>query len=195
MVFTLKTAPTSKAVKLDLVKDHLKVTGTSENSYINLLIDSAQNFAEKYQERKFITQTWTAKFERFQNEFLLPFPPLQSVSSVSYYNDSDVLTTVATSVYEVDTGSEHELGKVVLADGQSWPTDVDEREKPVEIEFIVGYGNTHTSVPAETKNWMLLQIGSMYENRQTEIVGTIVGRFNAGIHLLDYNKVYQSVYA
>ena len=195
MQFVIKTAPTEKALTLADVKTHLKRDDNDENGYLNLLIDSAQEYAEAHQERRFITQTWTGKFERFQNEFLLPFPPLQSVTSVKYYNDSDVLTTVGTSMYEVDPGGHNELARVVLADGESWPSDVDERVNPIEIEFIVGYGDTHTSVPAKTKNWMLLQIGSMDQNRQTEIVGTIVGRFNAGIPLLDYDRVYQSVYA
>lgn len=43
--------------------------------------------------------------------------------------------------------------------------------KHVEVLYSAGYGDCAASVPSSVRQWMLLQIGSMYADRQAHVVG------------------------
>src|SRR5690606_86660 len=59
-----------------------------------------------------------------------------------------------------------EPARLVPAHGKSWPaTRV--QVNAVQIKYVAGWANA-AAVPAAIKQWMLLQIGAMYENRQSE---------------------------
>jgi hypothetical protein len=99
-------------------------------------------------------------------EIFLPNPPLQTVNSVTYYDDSGVLTTLDPSQYLVDTVSEP--GRLVPAPNTTWPS-TQTRANAVQVLFTCGYGDA-TAVPSGLKSWMLLRIGAMYENREEMVV-------------------------
>jgi hypothetical protein len=40
----------------------------------------------------------------------------------------------------------------------------------VLIEFTAGYGDTAAAVPACARSWMLTQIGSIYEHRESNVI-------------------------
>jgi len=87
---TIVTPPTYFAVSLDEIKDHLRVTHTDDDPYIQALLMTAQGQVESYLNRKLITQTWKAFFDDWPDgdAIVLPFGQLQSVTNVKY-TDSD----------------------------------------------------------------------------------------------------------
>src|SRR3990167_5258065 len=119
---SLVTGPTKIPISLDDLKDELKITHTDEDGVIVRDINAAVAYAEKYTETKIMTQTWEYYFDDFPTgDIILPYPPLASVTHIKYYNSSNVLTTLDTSEYLVDSVSKP--GRIEYVD--SWPSVYD----------------------------------------------------------------------
>jgi uncharacterized phiE125 gp8 family phage protein len=168
----LQTAATSEPVTLANVKDHLRIRqeDTYQDTYIEGLISVARKQAEDWQHRAYITQTWDLYLNRFPvcDEILLPRPPLQSVTSITYTLDDDSSSTVSSSTYVVDTSSEP--GRIILKSGESWPSDTLQVGASVRVRFVAGYGSAGSSVPVEILRAIYMLISHHYENREPHAV-------------------------
>lgn len=172
--YKVVNAPINTLFILDDIKNYLRLdTGdTSEDSLLLSLQSTAVSLVEKYTNRTLLTTTFKTHrdvFFNIQNNlhtsdyWELKKSPLQSVSSIKYYNKSNVLVTVNTNIYY--NTFEDIYSKIFLNDGFKFPSDILNRFQAIEIEFIAGYGNDSSSVPNEIKNAVLMLISSMYENR------------------------------
>ncbi len=147
----------------------------SDDAYITTLIKTVRKLAEKFIGRAFITQTWYGYLDDWPDvnkksgidEIVIPLPPLQSVTSVKYYDTEDAEYTLDATTYYVDTDSEP--GRIILEDGETWPSETLRPKNPIVIEFVAGYGATGASVEEELKQFMLLNIGNLYKNRDSEV--------------------------
>lgn len=172
MGLTLVTPPIGEPVTLADAKAHLRVDGTDDDALITALITSARRQAEHLTGRALLTQSWKLTLEAFPADSLdLPYPPLQSVGSISFLDSAGVRQTLAVADYQTIT--DEMVGRVVPAYGKCWPAC---RVVPgaVEVEFTVGYGLA-AAVPQDITAWMLLAIGTLYMQRETVIVGSAVG--------------------
>jgi len=129
-------------------------------------ITAARKWAEKYQNRAYITQTWELYLREFPNcDFIrMPWAPLQSIASLKYYETDETENTMSASYYHVDI--KEEPGKIVLAYGQVWPTTTLRTVNGVIIQYIAGYGDAAADVPDETKLALKMIVGHFYENRE-----------------------------
>lgn len=146
MAKQIKTPPAREPVSLALAKSHLRVDGTDDDNLISGLIVAARRWCENYQNRTYMEQTWELWLDDFPAEdyIEIPLPPLQSITSIKYYDTDDTEATVTATDYIVDaTGF---IGRVVLADGKSWPTTSLRPAKGVCIEFVCGYAAYSTVV-------------------------------------------------
>lgn len=173
MRLTLVTPPQSEPVSLSEAKDHLRELDADQDSLIGSLIVAARAYVEELTGRALMTQTWRLDLDCFPSgdywggKIELPRPKLQSVTSVAYYQQSDgVLTTIDSADYTVTLGGEFERGFVVPAYQDSWPIP---RDVPgaVRVTYVAGYASAE-DVPQPIKQYMLLLIGSMYENREAD---------------------------
>lgn len=170
MIATRTTEPTIEPVSLDEAKDHLRVTFNDHDSQIYNWIVAGRQFAEAYTRRALVQQTWTLYFNgwpRGADYFELPFPPLQSVTSIKYTDSEDDTTTWSTDEYEVDTDSEP--GRVVLAYDYTWPSFTPHPKNPIEIIYVAGYDDDggspadyRANIPQSIKNAILLHVEILY---------------------------------
>ena len=79
----------------------------------------------------------------------MPWAPLQSVTSVKYYDPDDTLQTVANSNYNVLAPTDG-IGVVNFDADFTFPNTNTDRIDPVEIIIVTGYGNADT-IPALAK--------------------------------------------
>jgi uncharacterized phiE125 gp8 family phage protein len=163
----LITAPTTEPITTAEAKIYLKVDDSTEDALIAVLIKAVRMAAEKYMGRALITQTWEASFDEFPDcdedwTFELYTCPVSKINTLKYYDASDVLATLATTVYLPDYVSEP--CRVGLAYGQSWPS-ISGRQNSVVINYECGYGAASV-VPDLIKAGMYLHLGHLYENRQ-----------------------------
>lgn len=127
--------------------------------------------------RSLVQQTWRLSLPRFPSgPILLPLPPLQGVSSVTYLDKDGVRQTLtdtgaspAGEDYRVVTDAE--IGYVALAPGKRWPTGTVAGDA-VQVTFVAGYASP-AEVPAPIRRWIAGRLGFYYENREQMITGTI----------------------
>jgi len=156
------TAPSVEPITLTQAKVHLRVDDDSSDDLITALIVAARQYAEKYTNRAFITQTLRAYFDNFTPVIRLPRPLLQSVTSVKYIDTNGTEQTVSSSLYKVDVASQP--SRVVPVFGEVWPSARYEINA-VYVEYVAGYG-VAAAVPDDIKQAMYLHIGHMFENRE-----------------------------
>ncbi len=109
-------------ITLDEAKTWLQVSGASEDGLIETLIATARQQVENDTSLALISQTWTCSLdaEPYPSRIVLPIGPVQSVTSIKSVDTANAESTVATTVYRVDTASLP--ARIVRNDGQSCPT-------------------------------------------------------------------------
>lgn len=171
MGLILKVAPSVEPVTLAEAKLHCKVDGTDDDALITSLIATARKQAEQRTNRALITQQWEYTLDSFPARIDLPKPVLASVQSVKYLDGDGALQTLASTEYQVVTS---ELaGYIQPAYGKSWPSC---RVQPdsVVVAYTAGYGTSLSSEEQGIKSWMLMAIGTLYNQREAIITGISV---------------------
>lgn len=174
--YELVTEPAAKPLTLTQVKEHLRidVTDTTDDDYLNVLIDVATDYAEKYTKRDFITRTWRTYRDCFpyvnnyncsgyDSVFVLRKAPVQSITSVEYLDSDNNTQAFDSSNYYIP--KTNRFTQIVLDKNKSWPSDISDRKQSVIITFVSGYGDADTDVPDSLKQAMLLMIANLYTNR------------------------------
>ena len=177
-------APESEPVTLDEAKAWLKVDGTDEDAIITMLIKVARQLCESYAGLSFIEQTRVVKLDRFtcSGDLILPYGPVTEVSGVTYIDGDDADQTLAPEMYLLDTQSS--LAKIRVTD--NWP-DTNRSLNNVVVTYVAGF----EEVPEVIKQAILMQVATLYENRQNEVIGAIGHMINYSSEmLLDTVKVY-----
>lgn len=131
----------------------------------------------------------------------LPFPPLQSVTSVTYVDAAGVTQTIAPAAYTVDVSGG--FAHVYPAYAEAWPIDLRAHPRGVAVRFVAGYGATpetiaapqSASVPGCGLAAVKLIVGDLYKNREESVVGNIINRVPfAARRLLDTMRVFGGEY-
>lgn len=179
------TPPTEEPISLADMKSHLRVIGTDDDSYIASLIVAARNYVQKAQGRQLVTATLRTVLDGFYRRFLAIYPaPLQSVSAITYYDDTNTLQTLSASLYEVV--NRRTLPGVQPVDTASWPSTY-VRPDAVQIVHACGYGGA-ADVPATTVQAVRMLCAYWYNQR--EAVGPSMAEAPLGVRtLVDMERV------
>lgn len=169
MAIQVVTEPVKEPVPIEQLKNDIRVDSdlTADDILIRGLGIAARITAEKIQRRALISQTIELTLDDWPatDWIRIPRPPLQSVTSIKYYDTDDTEYTLSSSSYLVDTASEP--GRVILNSGESWPSSVTLRPaNAVVIRFVAGYGDDQEDVPETTQQAIRLLVGHWYENRE-----------------------------
>lgn len=159
----------SPAVSLADMKAFLRVDGTADDAQITAYIDTATEAIKQYLRRAILTQTFVFKADGFtepggddrilalgpgvhtaSRPYLLgggetldvPFPPLQSVTSITTYDRDNNASTYPDTRYRVDLQS----GRIYLNEGEVWPSDL-RAQDAVEVTYVAGYGSGNIPAP------------------------------------------------
>ena len=177
---SLKTPPAGRALDWDTVRGHLRLDSVDEQARVmGVLVTAAEEWAESATGRQLITATWTLSLCDFPDDsddpIVLPKAPLQSVTSVKYYDGDGVQQTWASSNYDViaPAGPKCAPGFIVPKPGAFYPTTYGE-PREIEVEFVAGYGDAPEDVPAGLRAGLLLLVGDMFQHRESGVIGTIV---------------------
>lgn len=170
----VQTAPTVEPITKEEAKTHLRILTedpdyTEQDTYIEGLIKTARIACEAIQGRSYITQTLDFHLDAFPKSrlILVPRPPLQSVGSIVYTLEDATTGTVDSGDYVVDTVSTP--GRILLKEGEDWPSDALQVGPSVRIRFNAGYGAAGSSVPSNALRAMYLLIGHWFGMREAVI--------------------------
>ena len=147
----------------------MRVTSSADDDYIDALVKAARRHTEHVTKRALITQTLVDTRDGFPSGRIIELerPPLQSVTSVEYKDESDQTQTFASSKYTVDTKSSP--GRIILNDDQTWPTTSD-NGNALTVTYVAGFGDDATDVPWELVHAIKFLVADWYENRETEVI-------------------------
>ena len=177
-------APTAKPLNILELKEHLRISHSRADAHLQAIIDAVCeeiDGPDGYLRRAVMTQTWVAKYRCFPSgtgPWPLPLPPLQGVSSITYFDENNVSQTVNAANYAVHTPA-GAAGFVELNFGSNWPSSYD-RPDAVSITFVAGYGSTVAGVPQRIRHGLKLLAASLYTNR-----GDMVGDRGVDPAILD----------
>lgn len=175
--WTLKrvTSPSGLAVSLSEAKTHLRVSGTSQDDHITLLIQSATERLERDTNRAILSTQWQQAQHTFpsgQDQLVLNMGPATSVSSITYVDDNGDTQTLDSSLYTFS-----QARGVVFIEDSSWPsTDLQTKSDKVFINFVCGSPDADC-VPRLFKQAILLETGRAYfDPAQENTVNTDNGK-------------------
>lgn len=160
------TAPTEYPVSLAKAKAALLVDHDQDDGLISDMIGAATKEAEKLAARSFVTRTMEMSLKRWpcDGAIPLPYPPVASITQISYYDEDNAEHVVTASVYQAILDLTPPL--VVLARNQTWPTDSLRSIWPIRVRYVAGYGLAG-AVDDGYKRSILGLVAVDYEHRES----------------------------
>jgi uncharacterized phiE125 gp8 family phage protein len=163
------TGPAVEPVTTDEAKKQARIPHTADDTYVVSLIVTAREAVENFLNRRLINTTLDYFRDNFpwdSSEIELPGGRLQSITSLKYTDSDNVENTVASSLYFAATADEH--GALRLAYNAVWPSATLKPAEAVVVRYVVGYGTTAATVPADIRHGILLMVASLYNDRGDE---------------------------
>jgi uncharacterized phiE125 gp8 family phage protein len=198
----LITAPAFLPITLAQAKVQCRVeTGvTADDALITTLIGVATQRCEQDIGRSVMKQTREVVLDApFPTAVRVHWLPVLVIESIKYLNDAAVETTLAGTEYSSDDLADIERLSfyVFPAFAKQWPGDVLDAPNAIRVRYRSGYSDSATesvqqlAVPEAIKQWILMQVSAMYDQREGLAAGVTVnelpGRFVDG--LLDRYRI------
>lgn len=169
------TAPTWEPVSLEEAKSYIGQSDDADDALVLSLIRAARIDWER-KNRQFSRATYRLRIDCLEPVILIPKPPLSSVTSIKYFDSSDLEQTVANSIYDVITF--REPGEIRLKKNKSWPSDVRGEVGDVSIEFVCGH-ESPSEVPDDIRCGLLKTVSLEYDSQLDVSASSLVAERNA----------------
>jgi len=148
-------------VSLELAKSQIRGADCAdEDQLIEHYISVARSTLEDRLQRTLVRSRWRLQLDAFTPTLELLYPPCVEVQAVRYFDLQGVLQTLDPTLYQADIDSDP--ARLVAAPGSSWPQP-QERLNAVQVDYVAGYADG--LVPEPLKQWILLAVGDLYEQR------------------------------
>ena len=173
------TAPSIDPVTIAECKRHMRIEHSDDDVIIGSLINVAVNYLDVtgMLGKAMITQTWAEYVDFHATTVHLSITPVQSVSSIEYYDVNNVLQTDTLSNYYIIGTKGYKT--IYPKSGYAWPVTF-KRDDAIKITYVVGYGDTAERV----RHALKMLVANYYENRENELVGTISKTLPFGVEQL-----------
>ena len=159
----------SPAVSIMDVKTFMRIDTSDDDPVVNAYIATATEAVKQHLRLAILTETFVLKADGFSvagaddrmlslgpgvhtasvpyvlggGETLdVPFPPLQSVTSIVTYDRGNNASTFSNTKYQVDLQS----GRIYLNEGEVWPSDL-RAQDAVQVTYVAGYGSGNIPAP------------------------------------------------
>lgn len=200
---TVITAPVQPPMRIEYAKRHIRTLSNAEDVLIAAWINAAAQFFEEQTGRQLITATRELWLDRFPCEVVypfgtitgrrieLPYPPLQSVTSVQYVSSDGTVQDFTdggspeSNLWTAKTpaGPYAERGWIEPTYGASWPI-AREESGAVRIRYVCGYGDTDSDVPDLVIGALAFLVGNFDQNRSAEAFRTGFGELPMNIEAI-----------
>ena len=143
-------------ISLEEIKQYVQVPTSEDNSLLQALIRSSVIETQRQTSRKLLITTcnlWLSSFPTQNSPITLPFPPLVSVTEITYVDGDGNEQTLDPDDYFEDSKSSP--GRVLLDSSAAWPgtqsVGIAGHPHPVKVQFTCGYGTTPSQIPDDFK--------------------------------------------
>ncbi len=156
--------PVIEPLSIQEAKDHLRYSQSDVDASVYRYLKAARQAAEEARNAGLLTQTWVLNLRQFADMIWLPMAaPLQSVTSVQYYDTTGAQQTLSNTVYTVDTVCRP--GRIVRTPLQSWPAlQGDRLVNAITVTYVVGY-TTADLVPERVKQGIRIYLSLLDSDR------------------------------
>lgn len=162
----ISSGPAVEPVTTAETKLYCRIDHSDEDTLIAGLIKTARTVCENYTNRQLITATLNYNLDQFPaGRIYLPKPPLQSITSIQYYDVDGASQTLSASLYQVDTKAI--FGSAIPAYGESWPSTETGKENAITITYKAGFGDATTNIPETLRIRLMDYVAYLYEKRGT----------------------------
>jgi uncharacterized phiE125 gp8 family phage protein len=181
---------------LQLIKSHCRVSQSRDDEYFLWLQQLAADHVSKLipGHRQIGTASFSVPVQSWwTGELRVPRPPLQSVTSITYYDSGGNLQTLSTSQYIVITPTRMP-GTLQRFPLSWWPAHQSDRIYPITINWVAGYSASNASypLPPTLRQAMLLLIGWWYLNREAALAGLVSEEIQHGVERLTEDEGWGS---
>lgn len=187
----LGTQAAFTALSTDNIKTHLNITDSQQDSYVAALLSAAVVYCERRLQLDLRATTWTLQLDSFPecDPINLLRGPIQSVSSVTYYDADNVSTVLSTSEYTTVKPSFFPGGIIPVT---YWPVSYP-RPDAVAIAYTTGFvgsgngsGAGAWTVPQNVVHAIRLLCGQWYAERENISYGpnTVMGATGMAVDAL-----------
>ena len=164
---SLVTGPVAPLLTTTEAKEHLRVDYDDEDALIDGYVAAAADMVDaQWGElgRAMVTQRWQLTLPAFpaSGVIILPIPPVQAVTGITYYDADNAEQTLASDTYLLTINDSH--ARLDKAQGAVWPSTY-ARADAVAVRYDAGYGDLGTDVPEGIRQAVKLMVGHWYENR------------------------------
>lgn len=182
--------PIAELVTLEEARNHLNLFAEGsplshpDDAMISAFLSTAREYIEQFTGQTFAQAEFEYRAVPTSAGIVLPVPPVNSIVSVSYLDEDDLLQTVDASVYRLND-DDINTPVVELKSGQSWPLATAVHR----VRFSAGYSLAGESplfnvLPFAVKAAMLLLLGHYYENREATLAGAPITTIPLGVESL-----------
>ena len=166
------TPPADMPVLLSEVKKHLGVDDhNDDDTIITAYVEAATDNLDGWRgwlRRPIVSQGWRLPITSagLSSAVRLPFGPVVSIDSVTLTGGGVVPSSDYTLIYR------HEGPYLKFTAGTAYAASGDPELPAANINFTAGWAQA--DVPPALKAAIMLHVGSLYENREREIIGPAV---------------------
>ena len=162
--------PAVEPVTVSELKTYARIDSATFDTMLGGYITACRQAIEKHTGRTLISTTYELyldEFPAYNGESVLPYPPVQSISSIYYNQESDgVLTLLAASKYQTDLVSLYP--RIIPAYDEDWP-DTRDMMNAVKVTYVAGYGAAAANVPAPIKECIKAVATDLFEHPEANI--------------------------
>lgn len=157
-------------VQLTDMLAHLNLTAGLDDALVQDKINSAEAWIEQFTGLALLPQTRTIYFDRFHRSLKLPVRPVQSITSITYLDDTQTQQTLASNSYiATPLNSDDNPTYLYPASGTCWPVTA-RVKSAVAVTVQAGYASA-ANVPLPLYEAIKLLVAHWYENREASLVG------------------------
>lgn len=171
-MYKLITAPTVEPVSVSELKSQLRITSSSQDTMLGVLIEAARQHVENFLRYSIMSATWELYLDSFPKTgdcIWIQKSPVTEITFLKYYNTSGVLTTMTVNTdYVVDVNSMP--CRIYEPYSVLWPTPR-LMKNAIIVKFVAGYA-TAAACPDAIRQAVLMEAATLYENPANEVSGT-----------------------
>ncbi len=161
-------SPSAEAVSLARAKQYLRVEHNEDDGLIRMLISAACQRAESITGMQLMEQDWRL-FVSPSQRIELPIVPVRSVLQVRIINPAGIAQTLNPADYQlISIGHQ----RAWLVPASSWPSLANRRDA-MQIDVRCGLASQPDELDDAILNWLLLRVGTAYEQRQAVVEGQL----------------------
>lgn len=162
---SLASGPAVPLLTTAEAKVHLRVDHDDDDGYIDALVAAATEYLDGafgILGRALVTQSWQMSLAAWPSatSMVLPVPPVQAVTAVTYYDADNAEQTFGAANYRLVATEARAL--VELVDGASWPASY-ARSDAITVTFTAGYGDAADDVPEPIRQAARLLVAEWYD--------------------------------